>query len=80
MKKRLFTTSIEMKIFKGMNLINKGIVNNTNGLKDYTIKEKYYNGVFFGKEFEVYNKKDFYIVVATKENNRYWTYDTRKDN
>ena len=95
MKKR-FTLSYEMVMFnKNNEVINRGICKNTNGLKDYniikvfekdkkvyTIKEKYYDGAFYSKSFEVQDKKDYYIVTSysTPSTNTYWKYDTRKDN
>lgn len=94
MEKRFFGLSYEMLVFKRDKLINRGICKNTNGLKDYniiktfekdskvyTIKEKYYDGEFFNKTFEVHDKKDYYIISAytCPTTNTYWKYDTRED-
>ena len=95
MKKKIFTLSYEMVIFnKDNKVINKGTCRNTNGLKDYRIiktynkgektyiiTEKYYDNEFYSKEFEVHNRKDYYIVSAytCPLTNTHWTYDTRDD-
>lgn len=95
MEKRIFDVSVEMMIFKNHKVINKGICNNTNGLKDYsiiktfkkdnktfTIREKYFNNEFFSKDFMVDDSNTYYVVSSyiCPITNTYWKYDTREDN
>lgn len=91
----MFNVSVEMIVFKNHKVVNRGLCENTDGLKDYfiiktfeknnktyTIREKFYNNHFFSKEFEVYNHDKFYIIstYTCPTTNMYWKNDTREDN
>lgn len=92
--KKMFNVSVEMVVFKNHKVVNRGICESTNGLKDYfiiktfekdnktyTIREKFYNNHFFSKEFEVHDHDKYYIISTYNcpSTHAYWISDTRED-